>query len=168
MAIEALINFGKPFKHEPRHDLESLLYVILYMCTYTTGPGIMRKVANVLAITIPLGRWFKKEYVKEIGRSKIGHMGTFEDAIISKFDEYWADFVPFVRDLIKACFPLTPTEANCLTHSNMLTILTVARDKVSEPPSSNPTPIGGPKRRLGSSGIQPAKKGKHTLRTLRV
>lgn len=134
MAIEALVNFGKPFKQHPHHDLESFLYVILYICTYTIGPGVMRKHVDVpSAMTIPLSRWFMKEYIKEIGRTKIGHMATSDDSIISKFDEYWADFVPFVRELIKTCFPYgAQCVSNSLTHANMLEILARAHDAVRD------------------------------------
>jgi hypothetical protein len=146
MAIKALINFSKPFQHKFYHDLESLLYVILYMCTYTTGPATMRKVADVpSAMTFPIGCWFKKEYVKEIGQSKIGHMVTFEDAIISKFDLYWANFVSFVRNLIQACFLSRPLEPNQFIHANMLAILAVARDVVKEVPVQCSSVIEGPK-----------------------
>jgi hypothetical protein len=33
MAIEALLVFSPNFIHKPQHDLESMLYIILYVCT---------------------------------------------------------------------------------------------------------------------------------------
>jgi hypothetical protein len=166
MAIEALVNFGKVFRQAPRHDLESLLYVILYLCTYTTGPGKLRKESEIPAtMTIPLARWFKKDYVKEIGRSKAGHMMMSEDAIIPKFDPYWSDFVPFVRELIGTCFASSPSNPNHLTHANMLAILDRALATVQDdncvPSTSSPATDGAKRPRLeGDSGVPSAKKGK--------
>ena len=40
MAIEALIaDRNDNFAHFPHHNLESILYVILYICTFTNGPN---------------------------------------------------------------------------------------------------------------------------------
>jgi hypothetical protein len=165
MAIEALVNYGKPFIQRSNHDLESILYVILYVCTYTTGPGTMRKDTDIpKTMTIPLSRWFTKEYVKEIGRTKAGHMVMAEDTIISKFDEYWADFAPFVSELIETCFP-SNTSRNSLTYASMLAILERAHDVVQDKPvRDNPgdVRVGRAKRpRLEAAPAAPrAKKGK--------
>ena len=40
MAIEALLEPSPDFIHKPRHDLESILYIILYICTFVRGPGL--------------------------------------------------------------------------------------------------------------------------------
>ncbi|KAF8800195.1 hypothetical protein BYT27DRAFT_7263094 [Phlegmacium glaucopus] len=41
MAIKALLAEGNDkYAHLPRHDLESILYVILYICTFTKGPSL--------------------------------------------------------------------------------------------------------------------------------
>ena len=39
MAIEALLGINPKFVHKLEHDLESILYIILYMCTVVQGPG---------------------------------------------------------------------------------------------------------------------------------
>lgn len=169
MAIEALVNIDKPFQNSPCHDLESLLYVILYLCTYTTGPGQRRR-DSPCSITIPLGHWFRKEYVKEIGRTKIGHMTTAEDAIIPKFDNYWSDFVPFVRELIKTCFPINPSLPNQFTHANVLAILeraiaAVRDDDDAEPTSSHSDNVKRARLEGDSILVPPSKKGKFSSST---
>ena len=169
MAIEALVTVGKAFKPSACHDLESLLYVILYLCTYTSGPSQKRQEFPP-AMTIPLARWFRKDYVKEIGRTKVGHMMMAADTIIPKFDDYWSDFVPFVEELIKTCFPTDASAPNQLTHANVLAILERAiaavQDDVDDCAGSTTSRsqlshVENGKRPLeGNSGVPPAKKGK--------
>ncbi len=44
MAIDALLHAGTKFSHDYHHDLESLFYVICWICTMYSGPnGKMRK-----------------------------------------------------------------------------------------------------------------------------
>jgi len=172
MAIEALVNVGKTFKQSACHDLESLLYVILYLCTYTCGPNNQKRKDFPPAMTVPLARWFRKDYVKEIGRTKIGHIQMASDTIIPKFDDYWSDFVPFVEELIKTCFPTNPSMPNQLTHANVLAILekavAVVRDDVdcAESTSSHSLRLhvdNGKRPLEGNSGVPPAaKKGRCT------
>ena len=39
MAIEALACTGH-FEHAPHYDLELILHVIIYICTFTNGPNL--------------------------------------------------------------------------------------------------------------------------------
>jgi len=134
VAIEALITFPQPFIHQPRHDLESILYVILYICTYFKGPGIMRTATDFPEFrSVPLERCFRHDGIRDIGRCKIGLMSTFKTSLLPKFTPYWADFTPFVQQLIETCFPSIPDFRNGLTHDNMLTILREAYDTIEEP-----------------------------------
>lgn len=41
MAIEALLAFNRKFVHKPQHDLELILYIILYICTFVWGPSLL-------------------------------------------------------------------------------------------------------------------------------
>ncbi len=49
MAIEILNSTGC-ISHHPRHDLESILYVIIYICTFTNGPNSLRQIPDDLPI----------------------------------------------------------------------------------------------------------------------
>jgi hypothetical protein len=131
MSIEALTTEDEDFIHHPRHDLESILYVIFYICTFTKGPGILRTTAEITD-ALPLRKWFSHEDSKEIGIRKLAHMSTPEVMIINHFTNYWADFAPFAEQLVSVCFPGKACQPNQLTHKKMLEILDTAYDQVEE------------------------------------
>jgi hypothetical protein len=87
-------------------------------------------------ISIPLERWFRQETITQIGRDKCGVLLTAEASLLAKFTPYWADFTPYVRQLISTCFPVSPAHSNSLTHDNVLKILQDAYNNIQEPPSS--------------------------------
>ena len=124
MAIEALTCTGH-FEHAPRHDLESILYVIIYICTFTNGPNLSCT-ENQLLKNLAIHSGFKNNGMSSIGTSKIGHMQHAEQEILPGFMEYWTDLAPFILDLIKACFPSQETLPNSLTYKGMIDILSHA------------------------------------------
>jgi hypothetical protein len=138
MAIEALLGDDN-FSHLPRHDLESILYVILYICTFTNGPGLPRLDFET-PDTLNMKTWFTTDTVKIIGCRKVGHMCQPERNLISGFTEYWKDFTPFALELLHLCFPPTynPAHPNKLTHEKMLSILREAKSTVKELPANVP------------------------------
>ena len=131
MSIEALTTEDEDFTHHPRHDLESILYVIFYICTFTKGPGIPRVTSEVTE-DLPLRKWFSHEEPKEIGLHKLAHMSSPELMITNHFTNYWADFTPFAQKLASVCFPGRTCLPNQLTHKIMLEILSEAYDQVDE------------------------------------
>ena len=130
MAIEALTCTGH-VDHAPRHDLETILYVIIYICTFTNGPNLPCT-ENQLLKNLAICSWFKNDGMSSIGTSKIGHMQCAEQEILPNFTEYWTDFALFILDLIKACFPSRETLPNFLTYKGMINILSHAQDVVQE------------------------------------
>jgi hypothetical protein len=134
MAIEALMRFHGVFIHKPRHDLESILYIIIYLCTYMEGPAAIKSAAAT-PTSLHLNRWFTTDDLKGIGVLKMGNITSADYTIICDFTPYWADFVPFIREMISACFnsPSQPAEPNSLTYTTMLDILKRAYDVVQEP-----------------------------------
>jgi hypothetical protein len=145
------MTFPQPFthQHQPHHDLESILYVILYICTYFKGPSIERLGMDFPEMSsVPLERWFRRDGVKDIGRYKLGMMVTSESSILAKFTPYWADFVPFVRRLIQSCFPHFPDFVCQMNHDDMIAILNEAYDTVEEPtPAAMPNESHVPSKR---------------------
>lgn len=131
MSIETLITEDQNFVHHPRHDLESILYVIFYICTFTKGPGIPRSTTEVTE-NLPLRKWFSHEEPKEIGLRKVAHMGNPELMITNHFTNYWADFIPFAQQLASVCFPEKTNLPNQLTHKTMLKVLRAAYSEVEE------------------------------------
>ena len=158
MSIEALVTEDEDFIHQPRHDLELILYVIFYICTFTKGPGIPR--TSKEAITLPLRKWFSNENPKEIGLRKLAHMSSPEALITNHFTNYWADFAPFAQQLVSVCFPgkTVTSLPNQLTHKGMLEILQRAYAKVEEVSDQG---VDGRKRQYqGDDHHGPAKRGK--------
>ena len=137
MAIEILNSTGC-INHHPRHDLESILYVIIYVCTFTNGPNSLRKKDG-----LPICDWFDyHKQLSQIGNDKVGHMQGARQKILPGFSEYWADFAPFVLELIQTCFPLTANHPNALTYRGMVTILSCAQNVVQEPQSGHKVMVG--------------------------
>src|SRR6266568_4661324 len=104
MAIEVLSSAEQHFDHLPCHDLESVLYVIIYSCTFTNGPNSPRP-SSQLPKDLALHSWFKDDNIASIGTTKVGHMQCAACEILPSFSDYWTDFAPFILELIKACFP---------------------------------------------------------------
>ena len=152
MAIEALLADGKEkFDHLPCHDLESILYVIFFICTFTKGPNLPRPDFETPG-TLHMKSWFSTDPLNSIGFRKVADLCLPTQTVIPGFTEYWNDFAPFALDLINLCFSSTPAAHNKLTHKSMITILEKACATVKEPPASsnmknlkrNKSTAGGP------------------------
>jgi len=130
MAIEALLN--PKFVHKPQHDLESILYIILCICTFVPGPGLSLYKVDV-RVSPPISSWFSGDENREIGCRKVAHLESYDTTILPNFAPYWCDFAPFVGDLIKACFPVKPHLRNELQYDQTLQVLKKAYDGVEEP-----------------------------------
>jgi len=152
MSIESLITIDPEFTQKARHDLESFLYIILYICTFTNGPGSV--LSKEVPASTPLRAWFNKTLPSATGFLKAGHMLRPDISILPYFTGYWDDIKPFVLEMIQTCFPKNPGQPNHLTHSGMGTILQKAFDTVEEPQRT------GSKRSYPSDDVRSSKKGK--------
>lgn len=144
MAIEALLTPKNNFAHHPRHDLESILYVILYICTFTFGPGPRnQRPDHATPDTLAMKHWFATESISVIGSLKVADMCQYRLKIIPGFTGYWNDFVPFALELLDLCFPpaYNPACPNKLKHEQMLSILDRAYDAVKESPTTTQTSV---------------------------
>jgi hypothetical protein len=154
MSIESLITKDPNFTQEARHDLESFLYIIIYICTFTNGPNnsiLSREVPQ----SCPLREWFKKTpQASSTGFIKAGHMLRPDIAILPYFTGYWEDMKPFVAKTIESCFLGNPGVPNHLTHDGMCTILKEAFNTVKEPEKI------GSKRSYPEAVARRSKKGK--------
>lgn len=132
MAMEAFHN--QNFVHKPQHDLESILYVILYICTFFPGPGLPSLPTLAATHYTPIWAWFNTNEMKQnISYLKLGHLECYDTAILPHFTPYWHDFAPFVKDLITACFPVKVKLPNELRYEKALDILEAAHKSVVEP-----------------------------------
>ena len=86
MAIDLMLNREEHFCHELRHDLESVLYVILWICTSMEGPGVECRVADPCFMDVPLRTWFDREAnIQDLGYRKLAHVVDSERAILHNF-----------------------------------------------------------------------------------
>lgn len=127
MAIEVLRKNGSQFQHKPKHDLESLFYVLIYICTNLKGPrNMVRTKAEVLKehSSVPLYDWFDMDAsFRSLGRTKAGQFDTFQESILDKFSPYFADLAPCVMKLFRAFFPSGKEWDNsCISHAKMIAI----------------------------------------------
>lgn len=135
MAIEALAAVKRSdFAHEPRHDLESLFYVLLALCSYTTGPCQLRD--HIPADDDPsicVNEWWSLVYDRhQLVRNKAGLLSDLNINIMSRFPAYWHDFWPVITELRMVLWPedvYIQSQVNKATHNAFLEVLTRARDK---------------------------------------
>lgn len=138
MALESLKwKFPSEFTHEPRHDLESLFYVILTICTYVNSPGCLRS-------PIPIGdeqslcvnEWWATLDGRLLVRNKAQHITSLDEFVLPCLPSYWTDFHQVLRDLREVIWPGKDTNVmhakNAATHDGFLAVLTKARDKYRE------------------------------------
>jgi hypothetical protein len=127
MAIDLMLHQpepDKPFHHELQHDLESILHVILWICTSMDGPGIERRVVDPRFMDLPLHMWFDKDAnIRDLGYSKLGHIVDAERAILSNLPPYWSPLKPFIKQLLTAFFPIHPIAGSNITPQKMVEIL---------------------------------------------
>ena len=153
MAIEALLATNPTFVHKPQHDLESILYIILYICTFIHGPGLSLSRHD----SPPIRNWFCNAGLREIGYRKLGHLEHYEAQILPYFTHYWCDFAPFVKDLIIACFPVKAHLSNDFQYDQALHILKMAYDSIEEPQTVPPSRW----KRASTPSYPDSKRGKH-------
>ena len=101
MAIEALLTTNGSFIHKPCHDLESILYIIIFICTFVWGPGLPIYSPEA---SLPICTWFSGDNTKAISSRKLANLQDYDVAILPYFTLYWHDFISFVKNLIIACF----------------------------------------------------------------
>jgi hypothetical protein len=123
MAVELLMD-GKKVTHRPSHDLESLFYVLVYICTNLGGPGIPRSLEELIRFSsLPIAGWFIPETSFEgLATYKLGVAHAFERRIVGRFSPYFADIKPCVMELFHAMYPNNPQVKSSLTHDRMIEI----------------------------------------------
>ena len=102
MALEILLEEGRTFHHALRHDLESLFFVIIWICSHMEGPQVERKDVA----TVSIRQWFNMEStLRTLGHIKLAHIEDMERVILPEILSYRDDFKPFITDLKTAFFP---------------------------------------------------------------
>jgi hypothetical protein len=129
MAQEIRLKDGKKFCHDICHDLESIFYVLIWVCCHMDGPEMERNDP----FSLPIREWCNmNSKLHKVGLIKLSHLANFEDSILKHFTPYWADFRPFMRRLKSAFWPTSFETPNSITSEKMLKILREAADKVQD------------------------------------
>jgi serine/threonine protein kinase len=128
MALEVLKNAGgEQTQQKPRHDLESIFYVLLYICMKLKGPNNMKRtVEDNGGLPMTIDSWFSPGITfRDLRDKKIGQLFEFETRFINKFMPYFFDLRGCVSQLWNHIYPLRKQEDDvCVgTHKGMLSIL---------------------------------------------
>ncbi|KJA21716.1 hypothetical protein HYPSUDRAFT_123415, partial [Hypholoma sublateritium FD-334 SS-4] len=101
MALESLQwEDTADFTHEPRHDLESLFYVILTICTYVDSPGCLRSaIPDEDERSLCLNEWWATLDGNLLARNKASHMTSLEHCVLRRLPPYWHDFHKYLIEL---------------------------------------------------------------------
>ncbi|KAF8220012.1 hypothetical protein L208DRAFT_1178935, partial [Tricholoma matsutake] len=89
--------------HASHHDLESLFFVLIYICTNLSGPGAIQTQEELHQFSsIPLS-WFQtSNSLHAIGTAKLGAMCELDLLILRFFAPYFEDLKECVEKLLKA------------------------------------------------------------------
>lgn len=164
-----ILKYGDEIPHEPRHDLESFLYVLIWTCVCYAGPNCTyRKDFDVMQTR--LARWLDlTALMSEIGGAKNEIMcfptkdtvaDKFPEFLDEVFDPYFEDLKPCVRELREIIFGEEFTDPRQM-HVEVREILQRHIDKLSHPdsdpaidqrmgaPYMRPKKVAGTKRTAG-------------------
>jgi Fungal protein kinase len=175
IALELLIHGSS---HRVAHDLESLLYVLLFICTHLSGP--FRKIRdpplygsdkkNLGQHPSGMKLWFEQNNLQALGLLKFSHMMSyFEKEIVKKFSPYFEPLQVYIIDFWKALIPereSTASDGRRVVHStstpkDVINVLKAAlRDKnLIKQHASVPSVLGkrsAPGDLVGIGGWDPA------------
>lgn len=138
MALSILCRGGHNILHLPAHDLESLFYILLHICTSLVGPHKqMRRPKKKGDRSIPMLGWFNHmSSYDRLGRDKHGQLAAFEHNILNHFTPYFDPLKPLADNLFRAIFPngvLGFAPEPKITHTQMKYILRSAIHALSKP-----------------------------------
>lgn len=134
MALDSLKwKQASDFTHKPEHDLESLFYVILHLCTYTAGPALLRShIPGSQEQSICLNEWSNLFDRHQLVRCKASQLDLFQDFVLERLPSYWDDFHPVLlglRNILWGKESPILSQSNIATHDGFLRVLMEAREK---------------------------------------
>lgn len=94
---------GTATEHTFQHDLESFLYVLLWICSTYTAPGKMRVgiIDEEDQMIPPIYEWVDSWAIKET------HMRHFKRMVLPHFTEFFSDFQDTAQAIFDVMFPDT-------------------------------------------------------------
>ena len=149
MAVELLLK-GNKVTHCHSHDLESLFYVLIFICTNLTGPNTPCSLDELLNfLSLPMAAWFIPDTsFNGLATSKLGIVHAFESHVIDHFSPYFTNIRQCVMELFQALYPDSPQINSALTHDRMIEIFTATLEKLPFPDQHFPEmPVNNNKRK---------------------
>jgi hypothetical protein len=126
MALDILI--GDPsvgIEHEPRFDLESLFYVLIYLCINLKGPeNRVRPNGDMTGFSsFPVAEWFRPDgSFRRLGRAKLSQLQTFNESIVPYISPYFKNLIPCIEKFQKALCPTGDSRKSPITHDQVINI----------------------------------------------
>ena len=148
MSVEVLRSAGgRDIKQKPAHDLESMFYILLYICLLFKGPGNTKKTASDWAHlpSMPITEWFGvHQRFRDLADKKAAHLLEIDTRFFDRFPAYFMDLCNCMSQLWNVLFPSQGDEllrnlGSCKgTHEEMLKILqlTYKQLPLNEAPAS--------------------------------
>jgi hypothetical protein len=140
IAIELLI-LG--VRHRVIHDLESLFYVLLFVCTHLDGP---RKIHNpplfggkqASSHPSPMKDWISTKDIRSLGFLKSGSMLGFENHVLPFISPYFFPLRSHLVSLWRTLHPITTNPAPAdpgaaRSFANPIDIINVFRTALQDP-----------------------------------
>jgi hypothetical protein len=162
MALDALrCDVGSDFTHQPKHDLESLFYVLITLCTYTDAPGCLRSsIPGSDELSVCLNEWFATSDHHVLARCKGALLSSFHEYVLRRLPPYWNDFHPVLLALHSVLWPkecAVLNQPNAATHDAFLEVLTKARETYRERQEEACAFAPMPEMRARQTGLQKRK-----------
>ena len=117
MAIELLI-FGKP--HCAIHDAESLIYILLFLCTHFSAPNELSKPTLLGSRSnhpSGISAWLSASNLSGSGHTKFSQMTAHFEHSIPHLSLYFKPLGPPIQELWKALFPSMDMQSVDASHS---------------------------------------------------
>ncbi|KAH8109268.1 hypothetical protein DFH11DRAFT_951749 [Phellopilus nigrolimitatus] len=140
MAIELLRSYkdGKPmFPHAYYHDMESVFYVLCWLCTVLEGPYNKKRDSDNFdledtEVTKWAGLDVPNASLEHIWPMKLGVMGNkpyFEELVLNKIAPYFADLKQCLSSIRDILFPVPGSDPEMLEK-----VLNMVDDEMKKPP----------------------------------
>ena len=108
MSLEVLHTAGDDqIKQKPSHDIESIYYVLLYICLKFKGPNNTRRTSeDIKLISMPIDQWFDAyPRFRKLGEKKRAQLDDLQTRFIEKFPPYFDIVRQCMLDLWDILFP---------------------------------------------------------------
>ena len=154
MSIELLMS-GSNVEHSAKHDLESVFFVLLYICTMYAGPGKLWINPALDDTTHPFGNWLDKTNIEwhaiaALKSPAFSDPAHTKNVVFKHVHPYFSPLVPMLNSLCDTVYtpfmvdgPNGPEVVQrgmtcpCGTHAAVLNVLKAAFDELPDRDCNN-------------------------------